>query len=346
VSQLEVWGYGAAGGSAAAALTLGLAAVALVLRGRYPVLTICLVALALTLCATFAGEPFSATSVVTFLAGFFSVGAMAARRRSLVALGIALVLAVFAVDPLTVNDYLAVALSSIALPWLLGALWLRRDSGRREDQRRREAAELAVAAERLRLAQELHDTVSHNVGMIAVQAGAADVLLDKDPAASRRSLHAIEDGARATLLELRRLLGLLRADDPAAVAAPTTLAGLPGLIAPLEGAGVRVDLQALGAPVLLPSEVETAAYRVVQEALTNVLAHAGPCRVHVTLRYRPESLDVDVRDDGAATGDPGPSGYGLTGIRERVGALGGSVTAGPQPGGGFEVHALLPLGAR
>jgi signal transduction histidine kinase len=130
------------------------------------------------------------------------------------------------------------------------------------------------------------------------------------------------------------------------VAAPTTLAGLPGLIAPLEGAGVRVDLQALGAPVLLPSEVETAAYRVVQEALTNVLAHAGPCRVHVTLRYRPESLDVDVRDDGAATDDPGPSGYGLTGIRERVGALGGSVTAGPQPGGGFEVHALLPLGAR
>jgi signal transduction histidine kinase len=346
VSQLEVWGYAAAGGSAAAALTLGLAAVALVLRGRYPVLTTCLVALALTLCANFAGEPFSATSVVTFLAGFFSIGAMPARRRSLVALGIALVLAVFAVNPLTLNDYLAIALSSIALPWLLGALWLRRLSGRREDQRRREAAELAVAAERLRLAQELHDTVSHNVGMIAVQAGAADVLLDKDPAASRRSLHSIEDGARATLLELRRLLGLLRADDPTAVAAPTNLAGLPALIAPLEGAGVRVDLQALGAPVPLPSEVETAAYRVVQESLTNVLAHAGPCQVHVTLRYRPESLGVDVRNDGAATQGPGPGGYGLTGIRERVGALGGSVTAGPRPGGGFEVHALLPLGAR
>jgi signal transduction histidine kinase len=182
--------------------------------------------------------------------------------------------------------------------------------------------------------------------MIAVQAGAADVLLDKDPAASRTALRAIEDGARATLLELRRLLGLLRTDDPEPRTARSTLAGLPALIEPLERAGVQVSLAASGDPVPLRPEVEVAAYRVVQESLTNVVAHAGPCRVQVTVRYGPEELDVEVSDDGAAQPGSGRGGYGLTGIRERVAALGGSVDAGPRTDGGFTVHALLPLGAR
>jgi signal transduction histidine kinase len=343
VSQLEVWGYGAAGGSAAAALTLGLAAAALVLRGRYPIVTTCLIAVALTLCAYFAGEPFSATSVVTFLVGFFSIGAMPARRRSLAALVIALFLTVFAVHPLTLNDYLAIALSSIALPWLLGALWLRRRGGRREDQRRREAAERAVAAERLRLAQELHDVVSHNVGMIAVQAGAADVLLDKDPARSRESLHAIEAGARSTLLELRRLLGLLRDDDPEPLTRHPTLAALPQLIGPVGRAGITVVLETAGEPVSISPEVEVTAYRIVQEALTNVVAHAGACSVTVALRYSGDGLDVEIADDGAARPGTSRGGYGLAGISERVAAVGGTVTAGPGRDGGFIVRALLPV---
>ena len=288
--------------------------------------------------------------MIAFVVGFFSIGAMSERRRSTVALVIALAVAVFPVDPLTLNNYLAIALSSIVLPWLLGLLWLRRRTAQTDERRRREAAESAVAVERLRLAQELHDTVSHNVGMIAVQAGAADILLDKDPAASRESLQAIGAGARATLLELRRLLGLLRADDPATRLPGTSLAELPALIAPLLQTGIQVDVQALGAPVPLPSEIEAVAYRVIQESLTNVVAHAGPCQVHVTLQYDAQGLGVDVSDDGRAAPGSAPEqetdGYGLTGIRERVAALGGSVTAGPRAGGGFRVHALLPLSAR
>lgn len=346
VSQVEVWGYGVAGGSLAASLTLGLAAAALVWRGSHPVLTTAIVSLGLALCARFAGEPFSATSVLTFTIAFFSVGAMPQRRTSLVALVVALVLSLFAVHPLTVNNFLAITLSSIGVPWLLGLLWLRRSTARDEEQQRRRAAEHAVAAERLRLAQDLHDVVSHNVGMIAVQAGAADVLLEKDPAGSRESLQAIENGARETLLELRRLLGLLREDDPEPLTRRTTLTELPCLTEPLGRAGVEVSLQASGEPVPLTRDVEVAAYRLVQEALTNVVAHAGRCRVEVTLRYSPDSLGVDVVDDGTARAGSSRGGYGLTGIRERVAALGGTVTAGPQSSGGFAVRALFPLAAR
>ena len=346
VSQVEVWGYGAAGGSPAAALTLGLAAAALAYRGRHPVLSTAVVALGLVLCSRFAGEPFSATSVLTFTIGFFSIGAMPQRRLSVAALLVGSALSGFAVQPLTLNDYLAITLSSIGLPWLLGLLWLRRRSGRQQLDARREAAADAVAAERLRLAQDLHDVVSHNVGMIAVQAGAADVLLEKDPQRSRESLHAIEDGARATLLELRRLLGLLRQDDPDPRTRPTTLAELPLLVEPVGRTGVDVTLETRGNPAPLSHEVEVTAYRIVQEALTNVVAHAGPCRAVVTLSYSADDLGVEVTDDGAAHGGSAGGGYGLTGIRERVASLGGTVTAGPRAGGGFAVRALLPRTAR
>ena len=335
-----------AGGGLAAALTLGLAGAAMLARSRQPVIALGLVTLGLTLCAQFAGEPFSATSILTFTIAMFSVGAMSRRWLSLATLLVAVALSPFAIDDLTLNNFLAITLSSIVTPWLLGLLWLRHRGARDEQRRRQEAARQAVAAERLRLAQELHDVVSHNVGMIAVQAGAADVLLDKDPAASRTSLHSIEEGARATLLELRRLLGLLREDDPEPRTPAASLGRLAELVEPLTRAGVRVDVRADGDPVPLRADVEMVAYRVVQESLTNVVAHAGPCRVAVTLRYRPEALDVEVSDDGHARPGSRRGGYGLTGLRERVEALGGTVTAGPRAEGGFRVHALLPLAAR
>jgi signal transduction histidine kinase len=346
VSQLEVWGYGAAGGSMAAALTLGLAAAALSYRRLHPVLTTAVVALGLLLCSRFAGEPFSATSVLTFTIGFFSIGAMPQRRLSVAALLVGLALSGFAVQPLTLNDYLAITLTSIGLPWLLGLLWLRRRSGRQQVDARRQAAAEAVAAERLRLAQELHDVVSHNVGMIAVQAGAADVLLEKDPERTRESLHAIEEGARATLLELRRMLGLLRQDDPDPRTQRTTLAELPLLIEPVRRSGVDVTLETRGNPAPLSREVEVTAYRIVQEALTNVVAHAGRCRTVVTLSYSAANLGVEVTDDGVAHEGTTGGGYGLAGIRERVASLGGTVTAGPRAGDGFTVRALLPRTAR
>jgi signal transduction histidine kinase len=346
VSQVEVWVYGAGGGSWRAAVTLGLAAAAMLYQRRYPVVSLAVVALGLTLCAQFAGEPVSVTSVVTFVAVMFSVGAMPQRRTSLVVLVVSLVLSAFAVDPWTLNNYLGISLSSIGVPWLLGVLWLRRSVAGDEEQRRQAAAEQAVTAERVRLAQDLHDVVSHNVGMIAVQAGAADVTLDKDPHATRESLQAIENGARETLLELRRLLGLLRDDDPDPRASRATISDLPTLFAPLGQAGVEVSLEASGAPAALSRDVELTTFRIVQEALTNVVKHAGPCRVTISLRYSPQELVVQVADDGHAPTPPeSDGGYGLSGIRERVTALGGSVTAGPRSEGGFVVDAVLPLAA-
>lgn len=346
VSQVEVWGYGAAGGSMAGALSLGLAALALVHRGSHPLLSTAVVTLGLVLCNRYAGEPFSATSVLTFTVGFFSIGGMRRRGLSVAALLAGFVLSVPAVHPLTFNTYLAVTLSSIGVPWLLGLLWLRHRSAQREQLARREAAAAAVAAERLRLAQDLHDVVSHNVGMIAVQAGAADVLLEKDPLGSREALHAIEDGARKTLLELRRLLGLLRHDDPDPRTRPTTLAELPRLVEPVGRTGVEVALETRGTPVPLSRDVEVTAYRIVQEALTNVVAHAGPCRAVVTLNYLPDDLEVEITDNGVPHEGSTGSGYGLTGVRERVASLGGTVTAGARPGGGFTVRAQLPRATR
>lgn len=347
VSQVEVWAYGAAGGSWPAALTLGLAAAAMLYRRRYPVLSVATVALGLTLCAQYAGPPFSVTSVVTFVTAMFSVGAMPRPRSSMAVLVVALAVSAFAVEPWTLNNYLGISLSSIGVPWLLGVLWARRHTTREAQRRQHEAAEQAVAAERIRLAQDLHDVVSHNVGMIAVQAGAADVTLAKDPEATRESLRAIEAGARDTLLELRRLLGLLRDDDPDPRTSRTAISDLPTLFAPLSQAGVEVSLQASGAQTTLSREVELATFRIVQEALTNAVKHAGPCRVTVSLRYTPQALQVEVADDGRTPHElETDRGYGLNGIRERVRALGGTVSIGPRTGGGFVVDALLPLVSR
>jgi signal transduction histidine kinase len=182
--------------------------------------------------------------------------------------------------------------------------------------------------------------------MIAVQAGAADVLLDKDPGRSRESLHAIEAGARSTLLELRRLLGLLRDDDPEPLTAAPTVAALPRLIEPVRQAGFTVALEEDGHPVPLGPDVEVTAYRVVQEALTNVIAHAGPCHVRVTLSYSGGGLGVEVSDDGTARGGTSRGGHGLLGLHERVAACGGTLAAGPGRDGGFTVRAQLPTETR
>jgi signal transduction histidine kinase len=343
LSQIEVWGYGAGGGQIAGSLTLGAAGAVLTWRSQAPIITTSLVALALTACAQWGDEPFSATSVATMTIGFFTIGEMPQRRRSVAALMVAMVLSVATVHPLTLNMYLAITFPSFLVPWLLGFLWARRTSAAQTSAAWQSAAKAAVAEERLRLARELHDVVSHNVGMIAVQAGAADVLMDKNPERSRESLRAIEGGARATLLELRRLLGLLREDDPDPRGLGPSLSQLDRIVTPAAEAGVDVELCTDGDPVHLAGAVEVTAYRIVQEALTNAVAHAGPCRVTVTLGYHPDALDVEVTDDGRAQGATTRGRYGLLGLRERVTALGGTFEAGPQVGGGFRVHARIPV---
>jgi signal transduction histidine kinase len=228
------------------------------------------------------------------------------------------------------------------------AAWL---SGRVEaaERDRREEAERAVAEERARIARELHDLVAHSIGVIVIQAQGAQRALDTSPDQAREALSAIETAGRSGLAEMRRLLGLLTDDDPDAGTAPQpTLDAIPDLVAQLRSAGMPVDLHVEGIVRVLPGGLELTGYRVVQEAMTNALKHAGQVPIDVRLRYEPAWLDIEVTDDGPADGTSSVNGHdsgyrGLVGMRERVALYGGSLHTGPRPGGGFSVHAQLPF---
>jgi signal transduction histidine kinase len=216
---------------------------------------------------------------------------------------------------------------------------------------RDENARRAVLAERVRIARELHDVVAHHVSVMGVQAGAARVVLDRDPGGARAALAGIESGARSALDEMHRLLGVLR--DPDAV--PASADGgaeqpLPGLDAVpdvLDGArlaGLAVDFEVVGDPAPVPASVGLSAYRIIQEAVTNTVRHAAASRIDVRVRYLPAALEVEVVDDGrAGAAQQQRHGHGLTGMRERVGLHAGELEVGPRPIGGFRVRARFPL---
>ncbi|MEV0116158.1 sensor histidine kinase [Streptomyces sp. NPDC050844] len=235
---------------------------------------------------------------------------------------------------------------------VLGATWAAGSSvrERRESVRRviEETAERAKVEERLRIARDLHDVVTHSVGLIAVKAGIANHVVDSHPEEAREALTVIEDVGRTALRDLRATLRVLRRDGEADedLGPAPGLAALPQLARAAEAAGVRVDLDSR-CDERPPDGVATAAYRIVQEALTNVLKHAAPTRCRIQLRAEGGVLTVDVYDDGPGAGAahrpaaPG-GGLGLVGMRERVTAHGGTLTAGPRAGGGFRVTAALP----
>lgn len=213
-----------------------------------------------------------------------------------------------------------------------------------------EEARRAVADERLRIAQELHDVVAHSMGVIAVQAGAGMHVIDTDPAEAKRSLEAISSTSRSTLTEIRRLLGVLREDEGASTAlAPAPgLGDLPSLTAELTDAGVPTTLRVDGPSADVPKGVELTTYRIVQEALTNVLKHGGPgARADVVVTVVPDAVHIEVSDDGRGIdlSVDGAAGHGLRGMRERVAVYGGDLHTGPRASGGFEVRADLPYGA-
>jgi signal transduction histidine kinase len=215
----------------------------------------------------------------------------------------------------------------------------------RLEREREERERVAVAEERRRIARDLHDVVAHGVGVMTVQAGAARLLLDDDPGRAREPLLAVEQAGRQALGELRRLLGMLRRDERDAGLRPQPgLADLEELVAQARGAGLPVELVIEGAPVPLPAGVDLAAYRIVQEGLTNTRKHAGPARAGVAVRYGHGALELEISDDGR-TGANGGGGHGLVGMRERVALYGGRLEAGPRPDGGFTVRAHLPLEA-
>jgi signal transduction histidine kinase len=213
---------------------------------------------------------------------------------------------------------------------------------REHEMREREA----LAEERARIARELHDLVAHNVSVMVVQAGVERHALPEDQASTRETLTAIEQAGRQALVEARRLLGVLRQNGQAEELEPQpTVDQVDFLVEQIERAGLPVTLKVEGERVPLPAGVDLCAYRIVQEALTNALKHAGPAHADVLLRYAPAGLDIEVRDDGRGNGQPNGdgSGQGLIGMRERVALYGGELKTGPRAGGGFEVRAHLPL---
>jgi signal transduction histidine kinase len=232
-------------------------------------------------------------------------------------------------------------------PWLFGrnirARNLRLAAAEREREQR---AQLAVSDERSRIARELHDVVAHSVGVIVVQAEGARRVFDQDPERAREALDSIERTARTALADMRRSLGVLRREDSRRALAPQPgISDLEGLIEQARAGGLAVELAVEGERVSLPQGIDLSAYRIVQEALTNVIKHAGAVRALVTVRYGDSELELEVADDG-----PGPpvggadgSGLGIVGMRERVESHGGELHTGPGPQGGFVVRASLPL---
>jgi signal transduction histidine kinase len=254
--------------------------------------------------------------------------------------------------PFQLKDWSA-AHALVTLTWLLliltGAELVRIRSERAAESRRTRAEEerRRASEERLRIARELHDVLAHNISMINVQAGVALHLIDERPEQARTALAAIKEASKEALSEVRSVLGVLRQVDEDAPRAPTAgLARLEELVSRARAAGITVHTRTDGGPYPLPAGIDLAAFRIVQEALTNVTRHAGPgVTVTVRVTYGDGELRLEIEDDGrGAPGDLPGGGDGLPGMRERVAALGGDIVAGPRPGtGGFRVHATLPV---
>jgi signal transduction histidine kinase len=243
-----------------------------------------------------------------------------------------------------------------SLTWLAGAALRQRTVRAAQAEERTAAlerehrdAQVAVADERARIARELHDVVAHSVSVMTVQAGAARMLLNTDPSQAVAPLLAVEETGRQAMTELRRLLGILRPDDDSIDIAPQPgLDDLPALVDTVSEAGLQVEMRAGGTIRPLAPGVGLAAYRIVQEALTNSLRHAEAKHVRVCVDYGTEELHLEVRDDGqgqqsAHHGHGVYHGRGLAGMRERAVVYGGELEAGPEPGGGYAVRASLPI---
>jgi signal transduction histidine kinase len=238
--------------------------------------------------------------------------------------------------------------------WAAGVLSRARRASVRAAESRADQAEAeldrqaarAAERERARIARELHDVVAHSLSVIVVQAGSARTVLDRDREHAVEALGAIEGTGRQTLAEMRRILGVLRKDSrgKAALAPQPTLEHLQLLLEQFQAAGLPVATVVDGTVRSLPPSIEVTAYRVVQEALTNTLKHAGPAHAEVRLGYGRQALEIEVRDNGrgaaAANGHPG---YGLVGMRERIGLFDGELETGPLPDEGFRVYARIPF---
>jgi len=332
------------------------AAMPLVVRRRWPI-TVLLVIAATYVAAALAGvafTPFVSNAGANLAIAVFTAADRSQRKRSLMAAGVAGA-AIWASLPVAIHLHPhqgqdAVQLVAVIAAWLAGDM-VRAMRGYRQQlqlvQHRRaiEEVQLVRAEERLRLSREVHDVVSHSLSAIAVQAGVARLVYAQQPGQAGAALSAIETASRSALDELRKLLRQIRDPEDAGEAATPALSDLPALIDRLRRGGLDVGYHCTGQARPYGTAVELSAYRIAQEALTNVTKHARGARTRVEVAHGADALIVRVTDDGSPRPArfAGSGGLGIAGMRERAGLLGGTLTAGPGPGGGFIVTARLPV---
>lgn len=327
-------------------LVFAVAALALLRRRERPVLVfaIALVCSGLVVVAQSDGQV-----AVAFLVSMYGAGRHASGRAATI--GVPAAAMAFAVlETMRTNAPVSEAVGGALMVFVIWYVGKRvRHRGERATLLASERAaqeNRVLAEERARIARELHDVVAHGVSLMTVQAGAAKTVALADPEGAVQAMAAVEQTGREALSELRHLLAVLRPDSSASELGPQPgLAGVERLVAQFRDAGLQVSLDMDPLPPALPARVDLFAYRIVQEGLTNVLKHAGPgTATEVRIRIAPRVVTLEVSDDGrGATLLPG-SGHGLVGMRERVQLLGGTLQAAARPGGGFRVHAVLPLG--
>jgi signal transduction histidine kinase len=344
LGELQVAAGGAAGSDRLVpALLVPLLGAALAIRRRHPTLAGTGAGILIGLEMSLRGDPQILSNAVAYLCALYALAVWSPPRRFLLGT-IAIVIADIVPNP-SAGTNVEWALGTIVVMLIVRRVVRDRDERATLAERERDlVAHQAVLEERTRLARELHDVISHGVTVMVVQAQAGPRLLGNPPEA-RGAFAAIEATGREALGELRRLLGVLRTGDERLVVAPQPgLASLEALVEELRETGRRVALRVDGTPVQLPPGIDLCAYRIVQEALTNTLKHAGEAETQITVHYADAAIELEVVDNGAGRAlAPGGSGHGLIGMRERVALYGGMLEAGPRNGAGYAVRAWLPL---
>jgi signal transduction histidine kinase len=339
---------------------LALQTLPVAVRRRNPLRIMGVTGIATTLYYTL-GFPDSGGQLGILLA-FYTVAANEPRRRAMAAAAVTSIGILLSLMGYAAFSSLAAWATSLGTTYaLFGVAWLIGDNLRvrraytkeLEDRARdlmadhEDRASMAVIEERARIARELHDVVAHYVSVMVVQAAAARRVGEKDPAAARGALEAVEAAGRTALAEMRRMLEVLRADDPGMGPQPG-LGELDRLIEQVRSVGLPVKLAIEGAACCLPAGMDLAAYRIVQEALTNTVKHGGKANASVTVRYTADTLEIEVTDDGRGAAAPllsmgVPGGHGLIGMKERVALFGGQLSVGPILTGGYRVFARMPI---
>ncbi|HKN95212.1 MAG TPA: sensor histidine kinase [Thermoleophilaceae bacterium] len=340
---VDVFVGGWRGPTAVNAVAVPLMALALAWRRRHPLGVLAFVVACFTALSAAFGAPETSTAVFILVAAVFSAAAHGSNPVATVALSVVVAIVETTLDPL-IHTFGDAAWSIILVTLTLGAGFGMRARTEALERGQELMAAAAAEEERKRIARELHDIISHSLGVLVLQAGAAEQVVERDPERAREVLRSIRATGQEAIGEMGTLFGLIRGEPVATREPQPSLADVSKLVEKMHDAGLDVRLDVEGEARPLPAALELSAFRIVQEGLTNALKHAGPGHASVILRYADEELEIEVADDGSSVNGNGQgSRRGLAGAGERVALFGGRLDAGPRPDGGWTLRAGFPL---